>query len=44
MYTDISLSADLNIKFQDHLKREPVIDLGINFQINVLQVFACITT
>lgn len=38
MYTDISLSTDLNSKFQDYLKSQPNIDLGINFQINVLQV------
>lgn len=38
MYTDISLSADLNIKFQDYCKKVLEVDLGINFQINVLQV------
>lgn len=38
MYTDISLSADLNVKFQEYLKKRPNVDLGISFQINVLQV------
>lgn len=38
MYTDISLSSDLNLKFQDYLKQRPHVDLGISFQINVLQV------
>ncbi|KAL0279377.1 UNVERIFIED_CONTAM: hypothetical protein PYX00_000956 [Menopon gallinae] len=40
MYTDISLSADLNVKFQEYLKKRPNVDLGINFQINVLQAGA----
>lgn len=39
MYTDMSVSADLNNKFNNFIKtQETVVDLGINFQIYVLQV------
>lgn len=37
MFTDISLSTDLNVKFNAHLKADSI-DLGINFSIYVLQV------
>ncbi|KAG2457980.1 PARD3 protein, partial [Polypterus senegalus] len=38
MYTDMSVSADLNNKFNNFIKtRETTIDLGISFQIYVLQ-------
>lgn len=37
MFTDISVSNDLNNKFQAFLKRDNV-DLGVNFSIYVLQV------
>lgn len=39
MFTDISLSADLNNKFNSHLKKENI-DLGINLSIKVLQAGA----
>ncbi|XP_055849653.1 cullin-2 [Episyrphus balteatus] len=39
MFTDISLSADLNNKFNSHLKKENT-DLGINLSIKVLQAGA----
>ncbi|KAJ1522611.1 hypothetical protein ONE63_001789 [Megalurothrips usitatus] len=39
MFTDISLSTDLNTKFNAHLKTESI-DLGINFSIYVLQAGA----
>lgn len=39
MFTDMSVSADLNNKFQVYLK-EDNIDLGINFSIYVLQAGA----
>lgn len=39
MYTDMSVSADLNNKFNNFIKnQDTVIDLGISFQIYVLQV------
>ncbi|XP_030623336.1 cullin-2 isoform X2 [Chanos chanos] len=38
MYTDMSVSADLNNKFNNFIKtQETVVDLGISFQIYVLQ-------
>uniref|UniRef100_A0A4W2G4J4 Cullin-2 n=1 Tax=Bos indicus x Bos taurus TaxID=30522 RepID=A0A4W2G4J4_BOBOX len=38
MYTDMSVSADLNNKFNNFIKnQDTVIDLGISFQIYVLQ-------
>jgi len=37
MFTDISVSTDLNAKFSAYLKSEKI-DLGINFSIYVLQV------
>uniref|UniRef100_A0A8C4RTN4 Cullin 2 n=1 Tax=Erpetoichthys calabaricus TaxID=27687 RepID=A0A8C4RTN4_ERPCA len=41
MYTDMSVSADLNNKFNNFIKtRETTIDLGISFQIYVLQAGA----
>ncbi|MBN3311157.1 CUL2 protein, partial [Amia calva] len=41
MYTDMSVSADLNNKFNNFIKtQETVIDLGISFQIYVLQAGA----
>lgn len=41
MYTDMSVSADLNNKFNNFIKtQEAVVDLGINFQIYVLQAGA----
>lgn len=39
MFTDISVSADLNNKFTAFLKKENI-DLGINFSIYVLQAGA----
>ncbi|CAD6997776.1 unnamed protein product [Ceratitis capitata] len=39
MFTDISLSVDLNNKFNNHLKHENI-DLGINLSIKVLQAGA----
>ncbi|KAM7350899.1 cullin 2 [Cochliomyia hominivorax] len=39
MFTDISLSADLNNKFNNYLKQENI-DLGINLSIKVLQAGA----
>lgn len=39
MFTDMSVSADLNNKFSSHLKTEEI-DLGINFSIYVLQAGA----
>uniref|UniRef100_A0A8C1ZCR5 Cullin-2 n=1 Tax=Cyprinus carpio TaxID=7962 RepID=A0A8C1ZCR5_CYPCA len=40
MYTDMSVSTDLNNKFNNFIKtQETVVDLGISFQIYVLQVF-----
>ncbi|XP_011191438.1 cullin-2 [Zeugodacus cucurbitae] len=39
MFTDISLSGDLNNKFNNHLKQENI-DLGINLSIKVLQAGA----
>jgi len=39
MYTDMSVSADLNNKFNNFIKnQDTIIDLGISFQIYVLQV------
>uniref|UniRef100_A0A8C2C8B7 Cullin-2 n=1 Tax=Cyprinus carpio TaxID=7962 RepID=A0A8C2C8B7_CYPCA len=39
MYTDMSVSTDLNNKFNNFIKtQETVVDLGISFQIYVLQV------
>lgn len=39
MYTDMSVSADLNNKFNNFIKtQDTVVDLGISFQIYVLQV------
>nr|XP_012419379.1 PREDICTED: LOW QUALITY PROTEIN: cullin-2-like [Odobenus rosmarus divergens] len=41
MYTDMSVSADLNNKFNSFIKnQDTVIDLGISFQIYVLQAGA----
>ncbi|XP_036374716.1 cullin-2-like [Megalops cyprinoides] len=41
MYTDMSVSADLNNKFNNFIKtQETAIDLGISFQIYVLQAGA----
>ncbi|XP_012497637.1 PREDICTED: cullin-2 [Propithecus coquereli] len=41
MYTDMSVSADLNNKFNNFIKnQDTVIDLGISFQIYVLQAGA----
>nr|XP_061811648.1 cullin-2 isoform X2 [Nerophis lumbriciformis] len=41
MYTDMSVSADLNNKFNNFIKTgETVVDLGISFQIYVLQAGA----
>ncbi|XP_077480930.1 cullin-2 isoform X2 [Stigmatopora argus] len=41
MYTDMSVSADLNNKFNNFIKtEETVVDLGISFQIYVLQAGA----
>ncbi|MGH0165142.1 UNVERIFIED_CONTAM: hypothetical protein FKN15_052467 [Acipenser sinensis] len=41
MYTDMSVSADLNNKFNNFVKtQETVVDLGISFQIYVLQAGA----
>ncbi|XP_028290220.1 cullin-2-like isoform X2 [Gouania willdenowi] len=41
MYTDMSVSADLNNKFNNFIKtQETVVDLGISFQIYVLQAGA----
>uniref|UniRef100_A0A669F9J5 Cullin 2 n=1 Tax=Oreochromis niloticus TaxID=8128 RepID=A0A669F9J5_ORENI len=41
MYTDMSVSADLNNKFNNFIKtQEMVVDLGISFQIYVLQAGA----
>ncbi|XP_035752712.1 cullin-2 isoform X1 [Egretta garzetta] len=41
MYTDMSVSADLNNKFNNFIKnQETIIDLGISFQIYVLQAGA----
>lgn len=38
MYTDMSVSADLNNKFNNFIKtQDTVVDLGISFQIYVLQ-------
>lgn len=37
MFTDISVSSDLNNKFNTYLKDESL-ELGINFSIYVLQV------
>lgn len=37
MFTDMSVSSDLNHKFNEFLKTKPQ-ELGINFSINVLQV------
>lgn len=45
MYTDMSVSADLNNKFNNFIKtQEIVVDLGISFQIYVLQVREGTTT
>lgn len=39
MYTDMSVSADLNNKFNNFIRnQDTVVDLGISFQIYVLQV------
>lgn len=44
MYTDMSVSTDLNNKFNNFIKtQETVVDLGISFQIYVLQVRENIT-
>uniref|UniRef100_A0A673H0Y3 Cullin-2 n=1 Tax=Sinocyclocheilus rhinocerous TaxID=307959 RepID=A0A673H0Y3_9TELE len=41
MYTDMSVSTDLNNKFNNFIKtQETVVDLGISFQIYVLQAGA----
>ncbi|KPP60656.1 cullin-2-like [Scleropages formosus] len=41
MYTDMSVSADLNNKFNNFIKtQEAAVDLGISFQIYVLQAGA----
>ncbi|XP_042714628.1 cullin-2 isoform X2 [Malaclemys terrapin pileata] len=41
MYTDMSVSADLNNKFNNFIKnQDAIIDLGISFQIYVLQAGA----
>ncbi|XP_065756644.1 cullin-2 isoform X2 [Phocoena phocoena] len=41
MYTDMSVSADLNNKFNNFIKnQDTVVDLGISFQIYVLQAGA----
>lgn len=41
MYTDMSVSADLNNKFNNFIKtQDTVVDLGISFQIYVLQVMS----
>ena len=37
MFTDMSISADLNNKFSDFTTKENI-DLGVNFSILVLQV------
>ncbi|EPY77200.1 cullin-2 [Camelus ferus] len=43
MYTDMSVSADLNNKFNNFIKsQDTAIDLGISFQIYVLQVRVCV--
>lgn len=39
MFTDMSVSADLNNKFNSYLKKDNI-DLGINFGIYVLQAGA----
>jgi cullin 2 len=39
MFTDMSVSQDLNNKFNDQIKENNV-DLGVNFTIQVLQVSA----
>lgn len=39
MFTDMSVSSDLNAKFQTHLKQEDV-DLGVNFSVYILQAGA----
>lgn len=39
MFTDISLSTDLNNKFSNYLKTQNI-DLGINLSIKVLQAGA----
>ena len=39
MFTDMTISSDLNNKFGDFLKRdESIRDIGVNFSILVLQV------
>ncbi|XP_063159508.1 cullin-2 isoform X3 [Candoia aspera] len=41
MYTDMSVSADLNNKFNNFIKnQDTIVDLGISFQIYVLQAGA----
>nr|XP_005994880.1 PREDICTED: cullin-2 isoform X2 [Latimeria chalumnae] len=41
MYTDMSVSADLNNKFSNFIKnQDTVVDLGISFQIYILQAGA----
>ena len=37
MFTDVSLSNDLNVKFSNYLKKKET-DLGLTFSIMVLQV------
>jgi len=37
MFTDMTISTDLNSKFDDFLKKEDI-GLGVNFSILVLQV------
>lgn len=39
MFTDMSVSTDLNAKFQTHLKQEKT-ELGVNFSVYVLQAGA----
>ena len=40
MFTDMSVSADLNNKFSSHLQNKDRIELGLNFSIYVLQAGA----
>ena len=40
MFTDMSVSSDLNIKFSQHLQNKDKIELGLNFSIYVLQAGA----
>ena len=43
MFTDMSISADLNNKFSDFTTKEKI-DLGVNFSILVLQVSVLLHT